>query len=183
MSDHTIIDKLSAAPDGCPHETQPAWRRDFPIDLGQDAYVARRDFTKFMVLISGAFATGQLWILAQSLLRSRREAPAALEIARIDEIAVNEARVFSYPKEHDICLLVRTGEATFVAFSQKCTHLSCAVIAEPEKGRFICPCHNGSFDMASGRPLAGPPPRPLPRITLEIRNGSIFATGVEVSTV
>src|SRR5512145_1854869 len=80
MSDPTIIDKLSTPPDGGPHEAQPAWRRDFPIDLGQDAYVARRDFTKFMVLISGAFATGQLWILAQSFLRRRRELPAAREI-------------------------------------------------------------------------------------------------------
>src|SRR5579875_3286117 len=28
----------------------PAWRQDFPIDWPQDHYVARRDFTKFLVL-------------------------------------------------------------------------------------------------------------------------------------
>ena len=33
---------------------------------------------------------------------------------------------------------------------------------------------------ADGRPLAGPPTRPLPRITLERRGDDLFATGVEV---
>lgn len=183
MSNHAITDSMSKTPDGRPHDCQPAWRRDFPIDLGQDTYVARRDFTKFMVLISGAFATGQLWIVAQSLFRRSSEAPKPLEITTIDRIGVNEALVFNYPGPHDNCILVRTGENDFVAFSQKCTHLSCAVIAEPEKGRFLCPCHNGSFDLHTGKPIAGPPPRPLPRIALEFRNGSIFATGVEASTV
>ena len=35
---------------------QPAWRRDFPIDVPQEQYVARRDFTRFMMLTSAAFA-------------------------------------------------------------------------------------------------------------------------------
>ena len=38
----------------------PKWRRDFPIDSPQDQYVARRDFMKFMVLTSLAFAVGQV---------------------------------------------------------------------------------------------------------------------------
>ena len=42
-------------PDGRPSDEQPKWRKDFPIDTAQDNYVARRDFTKFMVLISGSF--------------------------------------------------------------------------------------------------------------------------------
>jgi Rieske Fe-S protein len=34
----------------------------------------------------------------------------------------------------------------------------------------------------TGRPTAGPPRRPLPKITLDIRDGTIYATGVELST-
>ena len=37
-----------------------------------------------------------------------------------------------------------------------------------------------SFDLTSGDPTAGPPRRPLPRIHLQIRDGAIYATGVEV---
>jgi Rieske Fe-S protein len=56
-------------------------------------------------------------------------------------------------------------------------------VPEPEKKRFLCPCHNGSFDLETGRPLAGPPRRPLPRIKLEIINDAIYAAGVEIRTV
>jgi Rieske Fe-S protein len=57
------------------------------------------------------------------------------------------------------------------------------VAPEVEHKRFFCPCHLGSFDLASGRPLAGPPRRPLPRIVLENRGGILYAVGVEAATV
>ena len=56
-----------------------------------------------------------------------------------------------------------------VAFSQQCTHLSCAVIPQPEHNRLFCPCHEGAFDLQSGRPIAGPPNRPLTRVLLDVR--------------
>ena len=65
----------------------------------------------------------------------------------------------------------------------RCTHLSCAVVPRPERGELHCPCHVGSFEMTSGRPVAGPPRRPLPRIALEVRGGVVYATGVEERTV
>jgi Rieske Fe-S protein len=80
-------------------------------------------------------------------------------------------------------VLVRLSEGELVAYSQKCTHLSCAVIPEPDQGGLRCPCHEGFFDLRSGSPTAGPPRRPLPRITLEIRGREIYATGIEVRTV
>jgi len=98
-------------------------------------------------------------------------------------LPIGQSLVFAYPEEQDECLLVRTGANNFVAFGQECTHLSCAVVPEPEKKRFLCPCHNGSFDLETGRPLAGPPRRPLPRILLEIRGDALYATGVEVGAV
>ena len=72
-SRHDATNRSTKAPDGRPLEAQPAWRRDFPIDWPQDAYVERRDFVKFMVLTSAAFAIGQLWIGAQNWWRRRRE--------------------------------------------------------------------------------------------------------------
>jgi Rieske Fe-S protein len=90
--------------------------------------------------------------------------------------------MFSYPDEHDICVLVRLAQDQLVAYSQKCTHLSCAVIPRPEQGLLHCPCHEGFFDLRSGSPTAGPPRRPLPRILLEVRGREIYATGVETRT-
>jgi Rieske Fe-S protein len=169
-------------PDGRPTEDQPKWRRDFPIDTAEDTYVARRDFTKFMVLISGSFVAGQAWIALKTLGGDRRNGEARA-ITRVDEIAVGQAAIFSYPREHDSCILVRASEREFLAYSNKCSHLSCPVIPDVKSGRLLCPCHHGSFDLATGRPLAGPPRRPLARIVLEVRGDSVYATGVEERTV
>lgn len=169
-------------PDGRPFDAQPKWRRDFPIDWPQSDYVTRRDFTRFLALISGAFAVGQFWILVQNWRRSRRGEVPIREIARVDDVPVGGAVVFTYPTEHDSCLLVRTGDGEWVAYGQECTHLACAVVPEIDAGRLRCPCHHGYFDLASGRPTAGPPRRPLTRVNLEFRNGSVYATGVEART-
>jgi len=170
---------VTSAPDGRPAAEQPRWRRDFPIDVPQDEYVARRDFTKFMVLTSLAFAVGQVWIVLENFFRRGKAREAAREIARLDEIPVGGALVFDYPEPHEPAVLVRLDESRVIAYSQKCTHLSCPVIPRLEEDRFYCPCHEGSFDLTTGRPLAGPPRRPLVRIHLEIRERKIFATGME----
>ena len=169
-------DQLSVPPDGRPYHDQPQWRNDFPIDWPQDEFVARRDFTKFLVLTSFAFVAGQLWIVVENFARKRRGKPPVRRIARADAIPVGGSLVFNYPEPHDSCIVVRTGPQQYFAYNQKCTHLGCAVTMA-EKG-LHCPCHNGWFDLATGAPTAGPPRRPLERITLEIRDGVLYATGV-----
>lgn len=171
------------APDGRPESEQPAWRRDFPIDVPQDHYVARRDFTKFLVLTSLAFVVGQFWIIVQSWFRRRQGEFPRQQIAVLDQVPVGGVVPFRYPGANDDCLLLRPSQDTLIAYSQKCTHLSCAVVPELARQRLHCPCHNGSFDLATGRAMTGPPRRPLPRITLEICQGMIYATGVEQRTV
>ena len=175
-------EQLTIAPDFQPHDAQPAWRHDFPIDWPQDHYVERRDFMKFLVLTSFAFTVGQFWIGAQNWRRRQRGAPEIRRIGSLDSLPVGGSLIFTYPGEHDICVLCRLGEAELVAYSQKCTHLACAVIPRPDRGDLHCPCHEGYFDLRTGRPTAGPPTRPLPRILLEVRGPDIYATGVETRT-
>jgi nitrite reductase/ring-hydroxylating ferredoxin subunit len=175
-------EEITMAPDFRPAEMQPAWRQDFPIDWPQDQYVERREFVKFMVLTSFGLTVGQFWIAAENWWRARRGLPQVQRIASLDELAVGSSLVFRYPGEHDPCVLTRLADRELVAYSQKCTHLSCAVIPDPERGALRCPCHDGLFDLRSGKPTAGPPRRPLPRILLEVRGRDVFATGVEWRT-
>ena len=175
-------EQITIAPDATPPEAQPAWRQDFPIDWPQDLHVERRDFMKFMVLTSAAFTVGQFWIAAQNWYRRRAGQPAMQRIVSIDEIGIGAAIGFSYPDEHEPCLLVRLGPTEFVAFNQKCTHLSCAVVPRLNEDSFFCPCHDGRFDLRTGVPTAGPPQRPLTRVVLEIRGRDIYAVGVEERT-
>lgn len=178
-----VRDQITLPPDGRPPEVQPPWRKDFPIDWPQDQYVARRDFAKFMVLTSFAFVVGQVWIGVQNMIRRGRGKPPVRRIAAVGDVAVGSAVVFNYPQEHDRCLLVRTAQDAFVAYNQSCTHLSCAVVPRVQEQCIACPCHEGLFDLASGRPIAGPPRRPLARVLLDVRQGAVYATGVEWRTV
>lgn len=175
--------EISTGPDGTPLAVQPVWRKDFPIDWPVDQYVARRDFAKFLVLTSAAFVAGQGWIAAQHLVRKNRPAEPRMKVAQLSEVAVGSARVFRYPTASDPCLLIRLEPNVLLAYSQACTHLSCAVVPRLEQGVLHCPCHEGYFDLATGKNIAGPPPRPLPRIVLEVEGDDVYAVGVEERTV
>ena len=175
------------SPEVLPSRRQPIrsgekWREDFPVDEDRDHFVARRDFTKFLILISGGFTVGQFWMGFWTWFRGKPLAPNALRVAAIDAIPVGGSRLFHFPTERDSCILVRVKSDEFVAFSNRCTHLMCPVVPKVAEGRFHCPCHNGFFDIRTGRPTAGPPQRALPRIRLEVRGRDVYATGVEVTS-
>lgn len=59
--------------------------------------------------------------------------------------------------------------------SARCTHLGCQVRWESASGEFVCPCHGGRFDR-EGRRVAGPPPRPLPRLPTMVREGVLYVS-------
>ena len=55
--------------------------------------------------------------------------------------------------------VVRTASGV-VARSLLCSHFGCREQWEAARERYHCPCHEGVFDR-EGRPVAGPPTRPL----------------------
>jgi Rieske Fe-S protein len=169
-------------PDGRPLPEQPTWRRDFPTDVPEDDHVARREFVKFLVLTSGAFVAGQCWIAASAALREMAPLPRK-RVITVAELESQRVVEFRYPDEHEPCLALCLAPGRFVAYGQKCSHLACAVVPHLDKGELHCPCHNGYFEVREGRPVAGPPRRPLPLVTLEVSNGVVYATGFEPRTV
>lgn len=175
-------DQLTTPPDGRAMSEQPRWRQDFPIDWSEDEYLTRREFIKFLLLTSAAFTAGQFWFLVRELLEQQESAVPQI-IARVEDIPVGGSLIFKYPADSPARLLVRVDEETFVAYEQQCTHLTCPVIPQVEVGELHCPCHEGVFDLRTGRPLSGPPRRPLARVTLAIQDGDVVATGIEKRTV
>ena len=68
--------------------------------------------------------------------------------------------------------LRRDPDGSFVAFAMNCTHLGCPVRWIEGAELFMCPCHGGVYDR-SGEVAAGPPPRPLIRYPVRVRDGRV----------
>jgi nitrite reductase/ring-hydroxylating ferredoxin subunit len=159
----------------------PLWREEVSFRSADERFVMRRQFGRSMALTSLGMFLGNLWILGRSWTRRlgrSAEMPLTADIAGVADLKVGAVKIFTYPTPNDPCLLVRLGPTSWVAYSQKCTHLSCAVVYEAETGRLACPCHHGFFSAANGQVLQGPPPRPLPRVRIEIRGSRIVALGM-----
>lgn len=59
------------------------------------------------------------------------------------------------------------------ALSAICTHLGCIVRWHPEVREFICPCHGGTYRL-NGTVVSGPPPHPLAKIDVVLRQQQVF---------
>jgi len=158
---------------------EPLWRDEFSVFSGDEKYVSRRQFSKFLVLTSVGMFVGNVWILMRSWFSGKPAYPV-VAVAHAEEVPVGGVKLFPYPTPQDQCILVRTGSDSYVAYSQKCTHLSCAVFYSSRADRFECPCHNGAFSVQDGSPLQGPPRRPLPRVVLARKGDVLFARGLQL---
>ncbi len=158
----------------------PKWREDFPFTSEGEDEVTRREFARYVVLASAAFAASGVGVAAWTSLRPvNRGAPRPIVAATA--VAAGGTFLFRYPTERDPAILVRTSDGELRAFSQECTHLGCVVYWSAERGQLLCPCHDGAFDGRTGAVASGPPQRPLGRIDVEERaDGMIWALGREV---
>lgn len=154
------------------------WRKDFPIEWEGDHYVSRREMVKFLTLGSLLLAVAN-WVTALASKVLHPGSSAEYHIGSVSALDANGSMLFRYPTDQDPCIAVRTSGGKIVAYSQVCTHLSCAVVYDKAENALFCPCHHGVFNL-EGRPVAGPPIRPLPRITIEQRGNELYATAKEV---
>lgn len=159
-------------------QSPPLWREEFSVFKSDERYVNRRQLTKFLTLTSLAMFAGNVWILLRSWVQAKPAPLPIAPIARVGEIPVGGVKLFQYPREGEQCILVRTGEDSYAAYSQKCTHLSCAVYYSAQSNDLVCPCHEGRFSIKDGSVLQGPPSRPLPSVQLEKRDGQLVAIGM-----
>lgn len=113
-------------------------------------------------------------------------------------LEVNQPVYFNYPLDNTPNFLVKLGQKAvggvgpdqdIVAFSEICQHLGCDVAykAQGQSGGPVgtCHCHGSVFDLLqSAKVIAGPSPRPLPRVLLEVdSSGNVFARGMGPPTI
>ena len=102
---------------------------------------------------------------------AEKKAPGGQEIASTSEVAPGSAVKFKDSGSPAVLVHLESGD--FVAYSAVCTHQGCTVAFN--NGQLACPCHGSVFDPAHGAAVvAGPAPRPLPEIPVEVRGGEVF---------
>ena len=150
----------------------------------------RRTFLKALVVFSGALVLLPLERLSAFLLerKSGTTSYPRTKIANNSEVAAGDSLLFLYPSNDRPAVLIHLASGDFVAYDAVCTHLGCQIHfdKEPIKGwenkkdNLFCACHGAVFDPTNGGVVSGPPPRPMPKIKLEIdTNGDIYANGYE----
>lgn len=95
-------------------------------------------------------------------------------IGRAQELPLGEFKKFKFGRYPCLAINFR---GSYYAYGAVCTHLGCIVNWEKEKGEIACPCHDGIFDPKTGNVLAGPPPSPLPGLSVIEEGGELYAEG------
>ncbi len=151
------------------------WQAEFPYHWDADDQVSRRELLRFAVMASGALFAATAGVAALNYLKPQRTVRQQA-IIEATSVPVGSVHYFQYPTTEDLAILLHLSDGRFVAYSGKCTHLSCAVYYDQESTHLLCPCHEGVFDSQTGAPLAGPPQRSLPKITLHQDGTLVYAT-------
>ncbi|MGH7680954.1 MAG: ubiquinol-cytochrome c reductase iron-sulfur subunit [Candidatus Eiseniibacteriota bacterium] len=134
----------------------------------------RREFLANLVLgITGLLSVGALASRMFGFLYPvvPPEQFVEVPVGSRDQIRPNGGMVVNLPVGH-VALVDVGGELR--AFSAVCTHLGCIIKWQPAAGSvWLCPCHKGAYDR-DGHVVSGPPPRPLKRYEVAVRDGKVF---------
>ena len=149
---------------------------DFPIERVEAEHVSRREFTKFLCLVSGGMAVGSGWVAVKDRLFPPHRIQGEAFVCNTSEVPVGGTHPFTVSGSKTGFILIHLNDGSWRAYEQKCTHLSCAVFYQPQTDKIQCPCHNGWFDARTGIVLQGPPPRPLPHLEVVIKGEEIYVT-------
>jgi len=155
-------------------QVRQQWQEEFPYHWSADELVTRRDTLRFLVGGSGALFLASAALAITGVIRSSTTNQVTA-IAKLGEVPQDGYKVFSYPNSFADGILVNLPGKGLVAYSDVCTHLSCAVLYQPGPRELYCPCHEGRFDAFTGQVLGGPPTRPLPEIQLRFSGDTVYA--------
>ncbi len=145
------------------------------VDSGE-----RRKFLKALISISAAAISAITiipcvgYILAPVLSGGRRRQRKVIftNPAELGSFTYVQAR---YEGQEDSApgIYVRLEKGKPFVLSAQCTHAGCSVKWSSSDNKFLCPCHQGQFD-ASGKNIAGPPPKPLVKLSASLAGKDIF---------
>ena len=134
----------------------------------------RRDFFRWL---TGTTVVAWLGSIAYPILAFLKPPPegelsvTSVKAAKLSELPPGQSILFKFGRGPAILIHSKTGELR--AFLATCTHLDCTVQYREDWDLIWCACHNGRYDL-TGRNVAGPPPRPLDELLVEVQADDIL---------
>lgn len=147
---------------------------DFPIEQVEGEHVSRREFAKYLCLLSGGMTVGSGWVAVKNKVFPPFKIVGEEFVCKTGDIPLGGTHPFRVKGAEIPFILIHLNDGSFRAYEQKCTHLSCAVFYQPKTDKIECPCHNGGFNARDGTVLKGPPPRPLPKLEVVIKGDEVY---------
>lgn len=122
----------------------------------------RRDFFVKVGVGSLAVAAGGTGLFSYQYLSPNvlYEASPVVNAGKPDQFAPGSVTL-----DPETGIFVVRSDKGFYALAAICTHLGCLTAWKPELDIIACPCHGSKFDK-EGKKIAGPAPRPLPRLKM-----------------
>ena len=141
--------------------------------MSTEQKVSRRTFLDFL-LAGGlvAWAVGFIAPVISYVWPAQRRGPSVQTVSagKATDFAEWQTKIVAL-SGHPV-IVVRTPQG-FRAFSAICTHLGCIVGWDASRKQIACPCHAGYFDI-NGRPVSGPPPKPLAEHGVALVNNEVM---------
>jgi nitrite reductase/ring-hydroxylating ferredoxin subunit len=76
---------------------------------------------------------------------------------------------------HDEDVLVAKISGKIYAMGDECTHRGCSLSEGTIEGTtVICPCHEGRFDITTGKVIASPPKRDEPSYEVQLQGSDVL---------
>ena len=140
-----------------------------------DKEVVRRDFIRTMftggfLLWVGAFLYPVFRYLKPREEEDTTNAVQSVVAGKVAEIRNAHAKLFKFGTKP--AWVFENEKKEIVAMIATCSHLGCTVTFYPDKERFICGCHGGTYD-TTGKNIAGPPPKPLTPLKVTIAGDDV----------
>ena len=161
-------------------------------EAGHEHGISRRAFVTGAVGLLGGIIAAIVSLPAIGYLLSpaikKVTSDEWVPLGNLDELPLNHPFLFSFTRTKQVgwertatsygAYVIRKPGGKLDVFSNVCTHLSCRVSWSDELERFVCPCHDGYFDL-DGSIISGPQPRPLDRFEYKIEDETLMIHIVE----
>jgi len=150
--------------------------------------INRRDFVNIVVVLLGSIMGAVVGLPAIAYLVSPatkvQKSEAWISTGNLQNYPLGTPTLFSFNRtkvngwEKTVTsygvYVNRIREDQVKVYSNVCPHLACRVTWNESEKQYVCPCHDGRFDI-EGKVVSGPPPAPLQEYAeIKVEEGNLY---------